>query len=97
MNLIQSIGRILRPAPKYPVQIVDVFDWVAYPLWFRVEGIWYHPTVFMIGQWEKADTVIAKYPDDVFKYTKYRGGELRALNDEELKDMAWVILSAEKA
>jgi len=43
-----------------------------------------------------ADIAIEKTPDGKFRYFKHRGGELRFLNEEELKKMSWIVLTAER-
>ena len=65
--------------------------------WFRIDGVWYHKSVMRAAQMWSADIIIVKDSYGVFSYTKYRDGEERPLNEEELKEMAWIILSAEKA
>lgn len=64
--------------------------------WFRVEGVWYHVSTMRAAQMWSADIIIVNDSPSVFRYTKHRGhGDLRPLNKKELKDMAWIILSAE--
>ena len=68
--------------------------------WLRIKDIWYHKSFMRNLDIWSADIVITKDSDGVFKYVKHRGeGRMpdQPLNEAELKEMAWIILSAEKA
>jgi len=68
--------------------------------WFQIEDIWYHKSVMRNVDIWSANIIITKDSDGVFKYVKCRGKNRvpnQPLNEEELKEMAWIILSAEKA
>lgn len=66
------------------------------PFWFQIEGIWRWGTRWWTSDLSRADVVIVKRTNG-FKYVKHRNGEPRLLNDEEVKEMTWIILNAEKA
>ena len=69
--------------------------------WFQIKDIWYHKSDIRVAVILAADIVITKDSHGVFRYTKYRGDggagrDGQPLNEEELKAMTWIILSAEK-
>jgi len=65
-------------------------------LWMRIGGQWLYKTDTWMHETWHADIAIEKTPDGKFRYFKHRGGELRFLNEEELKKMSWIILTAER-
>ena len=86
--------------PEKPVELdITAFGRRSSNYWFQIKDIWYHKSVIRVADIMAADIVITKDSDGVFRYTKHcdtgRDGQL--LNEEELKEMVWIILSAEKA
>ena len=103
MSLFDKLKRVPAPTRTYVGQTVqpnwsDHGQYRESGYWFKVEHVWYHKSTMRAGEMWSAAIIIVKNEHSVFRYTKHRGhGDLRPLNEEELKDMAWIILSAEKA
>ena len=104
MSLPSKLQKVAAPTRTYVGQTIqpnwsDHGQYRKSGYWWRIDGVWYHRTDMLpYKQTLKADIIIVKNEHSVFSYTKHRGhGDLRPLNEAELKEMAWIILSAEKA
>lgn len=89
-----------KPGPgKFGELGIAAFGRMNSNYWFQIKDIWYHKSDIRVADFMAADIVITKDSDGVFSYTKHcstgRDGQL--LNEAELKEMTWIILSAEKA
>jgi hypothetical protein len=92
------VGQTVNPGFRFGELNITSFGRMNSNYWFQIKGIWYHKSVISVALRWSADIVITKDEHGAFKYIKYRGhGDLRPLNEAELKEMAWIILSAEKA
>jgi hypothetical protein len=105
MSLPSKLQKVAAPTRTYVGQTIqpnwsDHGQYRKSGYWFRIDGIWYHKSTMRAGEMWSANIIITKDSDGVFKYVKCRGKNRvpnQPLNEEELKEMAWIILSAEKA